>query len=516
MSQKSEEKSRSLEKYNPQSGLPERVQRDQTDGVGTEVVAGKLARPQKSRRFRDWQKWLIRLGVLLVIATIIGILVWRNQRATEVALVNPRLTAITETIASSGRVGGQTETMVGAQVTGIVEQLNVKEGDRVAKGQLLAVLKNDVAEAQVAQAEESVSTALAQLAQTSRGPLPSEVESASEQVNQAQAQVTQQQTSITQARQSVNQAIAQLNQLKAERDLAAKELTRMRSLLESGVVPRAEYDQAEANLKVAEEKVSAQQQAVELAREGVRQSEASLSAAQANLRAQRAQLQTVKSSPRPEDVEVARRRVREAEEALRVARRQAANARVVAPFAGTVTEINAEPGQPVGTAGVVQLVSDEPEIRLDVDETNLADLHLGQTAIVSSNTFSDSTFEARVTEIGPAVDVARGTIQVTVVPQNPPDWLRPGQTVNVNIVTAKDAERLLIPQTALARAGDQTVVYVVENGVALQKPVVTRPPTDEGVPVLAGLKPDDLIIADAAKIEAGEEVRITARSEGQP
>ena len=52
-----------------------------------------------------------------------------------------------------------TETFVGAQATGIVDKLFVREGDRVTAGQQLAILKNDVAEAQVAQAQQAVRTA---------------------------------------------------------------------------------------------------------------------------------------------------------------------------------------------------------------------------------------------------------------------------------------------------------------------------------------------------------------------
>ena len=87
--------------------------------------------------------------------------------------------------------------------------------------------------------------------------------------------------------------------------------------------------------------------------------------------------------------------------------RRAANAIVIAPFAGVVTEINAEPGQSVGAQGVLELISGEPEIRLDVDESNLADLELEQTAIISSSTFQKSTFQGRVTEIGAAVEEER-------------------------------------------------------------------------------------------------------------
>ena len=101
-----------------------------------------------------------------------------------------------------------TETFVGAQATGIVDKLFVREGDRVTAGQQLAILKNDVAEAQVAQAQQAVRTAWAQLQQVARDPLPSEVKAATEQVRQAQAQLDQQHAVVAQAEQSVAQTRA--------------------------------------------------------------------------------------------------------------------------------------------------------------------------------------------------------------------------------------------------------------------------------------------------------------------
>jgi hypothetical protein len=60
----------------------------------------------------------------------------------------------------------------------------------------------------------------------------------------------------------------------------------------------------------------------------------------------------------------------------------------------------------------------------------------------------------------------------------------------------------------VSRSGDQTVVFVVENGRALEKVVITRPPTGQGVPVLAGLHAEDRIIANARGITAGERVQV--------
>jgi multidrug efflux pump subunit AcrA (membrane-fusion protein) len=430
------------------------------------------------------------------------------QRPQEVSLTQATVTTITETIASSGRVRGVTESVVGAQAAGIVETLYVDEGDRVTAGQALAMLKRDVAEARLAQAEQALNTARAQLAQVESRPLRSEVEAAVEQVRQAQAQLAQQRAAVQQAQQSVAQSRAQLQQLRAELELAATQLERSAALLDRNFISRAEYDQAQTQYRVAEQRVTAAQQAIEVAQANVQATQAGVQAAQANVKTLEARLRTVQIGATPEEIEVARQQVADAEQGLRVARQQVQEAVVTAPFAGIITAINAELGQPVGTQGVVRLVSSALEIRLDVDESNLADLAVGQEAVISSSVFPGDTFRGRVSEIGAAVDQTRGTVTVRVTPLQPPDWLRPGQTVNVNVITHRAVPRLLIPAAAVGRSGDQTVVYVVEDGRALEKVVLTRAPTAQGVPVLAGLSAEDRIIADARGLTAGEHVRV--------
>jgi multidrug efflux pump subunit AcrA (membrane-fusion protein) len=86
--------------------------------------------------------------------------------------------------------------------------------------------------------------------------------------------------------------------------------------------------------------------------------------------------------------------------------------------------------------------------------------------------------------------------------------LRPGQTVNVNIITQSAVERLLVPASAVRRSGEQTVVFVVENGRAVEKVVLTRPPTRQGVPVLAGLQAEGHVITNAEGITTGQPVRV--------
>lgn len=481
---------------------------EQKDVEPSPVIGRKVIEaPSGPESSKTSQKWIIRISALLLVILIGAVVFWYYQRPTTVSVVKARPAVITEIITSSGRVGGITEANVGAQTQGIVQELYVDEGIAVVAGQKLALIKNDVAVAQIQQAQATVNTARSQLEVASRGSLSSDIDASRQQVAQAQAQAEQQNAAIAQARSNVAQANSLLAQFEAESALAKTNHARNARLIEDGIIPRSEFDQSRTALLVAEKKVAAQKQAVELAQSGVRSAQAGLTSAQANVAVQQARLRTLQSGARPEDIAVARRRVAEADQALRVALEQSANAVVSAPFAGTVTKINTQAGQAVGAMGVLTLVSDQLEIRVDVDESNLSALRVGQVAVISSGTFKASEFRGTVTELSAAVDETRGTIEISVVPIKSPEWLRPGQTVDVNIITAENVDRLLVPQTAVVRSGEETVVLIIVNGKVAQKPVVTRPVTKEGVPIFSGLEPGDLIIANASAVEIGQKVR---------
>src|SRR5262245_43820690 len=211
---------------------------------------------------RLWMQWHWLLGISVFVVPALTMLLWQLHRARVVTIVQPTVTTITESLATTGRVSGTTETLVGAPAGGIVDRLFVREGDWVTTGQRLALLKNDVAEAQVAQAQAVVHTMRAQFEQVARAPLRSELETAAELVRQAGAQLNQQRTAVVQAMHTVAQVQAQLSQLEAERLLAVRQYERCTQLAGRGFIAQAEFEQAHANLRVVEEKVRAHQQAL--------------------------------------------------------------------------------------------------------------------------------------------------------------------------------------------------------------------------------------------------------------
>ena len=413
------------------------------------------------RKVRPWG-WLMLACLVAGAAAVF----WFARRPMQVVVTHPRLVSLTETIASSARVGGVQESAIGAHFSGTVAQLFVRAGDRVTAGQRLAVLRNDVTRQQKTQAQTAVQTARARVAQVSRPPARSEIDEAQHQVTEARAQA------------------AQAN---ADLQLATKQFERLKQMLEQRVIARSEFDTAQASQQSLQARVRS---------------------ATATAKAREARLKTLKDSPRAEDVMVAKAQLAEAEQALRVAEQQAKEAVVTAPFAGVVTSVNAEQGQTVGARGVVDLVSESLEIRVDLDESNLADLELGQRAVLSSSAVGGRTFDGRLTDIGAAVDQARGVITVRITPDAPPEWLRPGQTVNVNLVTNEKVERLLVPSTAVRRQGSRSIVIVVDDGRAVERAVATRPAVNQGIPVASGVIESDEVVVDPTRVTAGQTVRV--------
>ena len=407
-------------------------------------------------------KWLAVACLLL----LLGLAVWFFvRRPGSVAIVHPQRLSMTESIASSARIGGVQESAVGAQFSGTVEQLFVKVGDRVTAGQPIARLKNNVTQEQQVQAKHEVTTAQARLAQVSKPPLPSEMDEAVHQVTEADAQ---------------------LRQANADLELAAREYERSQKLFEQGLIARTEFDRAQANWASLSSRVET---------------------AKATVKVRKAKLETLKNTPRVEEVQVARAQLAEAQQALRVADERTREATVTAPFAGVITLVHAEQGQTVGAQGVVDLISDNLEIRVDLDENNLPDLELGQRAILSSSAFGGNSFEGRLTDLGAAVDQARGIITVKITADDPPAWLRPGQTVNVNLVTNETIERLVVPPTAVIHQGSRAVVMLANGGHAAEKTVLTRPAIERGIPVLSGVIDTDEVIVNPAGLSAGQAVR---------
>jgi HlyD family secretion protein len=353
---------------------------------------------------------------------------------------------LVQRVVASGRVLAPARIQVGSVVVGRVTRVPVDKGDRVKPGDLLVQLDDAEAKAALAQARAAVAQSSARL----------------EQVEVVAVRVT------TEALRQAELRLAQ----------AEVKLTRQRKLAEAGSVSRSDLDDA-----IQARDLAASQ--VESAR-----IQASAAASGADRRSAQAALEQARGA-----------------ELAAAARLE--NLSVRSPAPGVVTERDVEPGDVVQPGRTLLVVARDGPTQLSVlpDEKNLALLRLGQPATASADAFPDRTFPARVAYIAPAIDLSRGTVEVKLDVENPPDFLRPDMTVSVNVETGRDPRALVLAAGAIRDPATSPWTLVVRDGKAVRQPVTLGMRGDGKVQVLTGLAPGEWVVSPAAAVGPGRRVR---------
>ena len=227
--------------------------------------------------------------------------------------------------------------------------------------------------------------------------------------------------------------------------------------------------------------------------------------------------------------------VQEARASLQEARDNLARTRLYAPISGRVVRLPVHEGEVAvpGTfskeTALLLTIADLSTIlaKVQVDETDVVRLHLGDSVDVSIDAFPDSTFSGRVTKIsdssvlpaGAAAQTGQNTTavdyDVEVTLTKPPANVRPDLSATARIVTDTRKQALSIPIIALTQRDNKPVVteghkpdtastkkaaqtegvFVVTNGKATFRPVKVGIAGDQYFEVLDGLKGGETIVA---------------------
>lgn len=180
-----------------------------------------------------------------------------------------------------------------------------------------------------------------------------------------------------------------------------------------------------------------------------------------------------------------------------------------APADGQLLARDVEVGD-LATAGKAILTfaaAGRTEIRLDVDERHLGSLRVGQAARVLADAYPDQPFDAAVSEVAPRIDRERGTLEVRLLPQRPPAFLRQDMTVSAEVVVAQRASAIVVPASAVADPATAPWVWRVEGGRVQKRPVRLGSLADGQAEILAGLAEGDTVLTTTGTLEAGQRVR---------
>ena len=431
------------------------------------------------------KKIALGAGIVVALAVIGGTARYYSQKGVVTVQTGKvqRLDLIS-IVSASGEIKPKTYVNIGANAFGKITRLYVKEGDRVKKGQLLAQLEN--------------------------------VQSTAD-VNATQASLDVAQTDAVAADAALNTAAADLNRAKSDAERAKLDWDRAQGLFKEALIAKSEYDMRKAAYETAD---------------------AGLAQAQARV----AQAKAQKDS--------AARRIAQIRANLTHAADVLQKTTYAAPFDGMITNLPVREGETVvigiqnSPGSTLMTIADMSVITAEVkvDETDIVNVRLGQSAEVAIDAMPKRPFKATVTEIGnnaivrsTGVSTSQQTsasqeakdFKVVVTLQSPPEDLRPGLTATAKITTATRGHVLSVPIQALTvrtqadlapkkddKGSVQAAppqnqpkdkeeiqgVFVIRNGKAEFVPVQTGVAGVTDIEVLNGLKEGDEIVTGSYKV----------------
>lgn len=369
-------------------------------------------------------------------------------------------------LAASGFIAARSQVELGSKITGRVTSLEVKEGDLVQRGQIVARLDDAEVRADVRRAEANVDAAKARLAEIVAGSRPQEI----------------------------NRSKAEVDRLDADLKNAEIRLRRTQQLVAEGVVARQELDNDRSRYEMARAARRAANENLSLARDGSRR----------------------------EEVDLGRAEVRRAEGDLAQAQAQAENTIIRAPITGTIIGRYVDVGEMVTTGftserGAKQSLvtiadTTDLQVELDINETNLARVQLEQPVTVTADAYPERLYKGVVEYIASVASRQKATVQVKVRVLDADAQLRPDMGVKVSFYqpqseTPQSSARVVLPKAALRGEGDQTYILLAKDGRAVRQPVRVGRAEGEMLPVLEGLQGGESVVLDR-DVADGDKIKV--------
>ena len=359
---------------------------------------------------------------------------------------------LTGTIISEARVD------VLSKVSGILEKIQVEQGDRIKANQVIAMVEREEKEAHLQEAQAALDVLRARWAQMETGARPEE---------------------ITQSEQLVRQT-------KASWETSLDNYIRLKNLKERDFISQQRLDEAMLQVTISEAEYRSAKEKLTLLRKGARQ----------------------------EDRDALLAQIRQAEAALRLAQIHLKNTTIRAPISGIISKRFLDQGAFVSTtAPIVRIVAmDRVKALVQVVESDLAQIRVGAKADIHVDAYQEQVFRGEVSSISPTVDPESRMADVEIEVENMDHRLKPGMFARVNLVVQRRDGVLLIVKDSLIRERGHTRVFVHENGRALLREISLGLEGEKYVEVLRGLREgEEVIVAGQYELKDMMPVRVIRR-----
>ncbi len=356
-----------------------------------------------------------------------------------------KLQTIVDLVTAEGVLFPIHQASLSPKVSAPVRTFYVNRGDKVRRGELLAVLENKDLAAAVVTAQGSYDQAKATYASTTSSTLPEEVQTANLNVENTRTS------------------------LAAQQKLYDSE----KKLYQQGAIARKQLDATEVALTAAR---SAYQTAEK-------------------------HLQNLQASGASQQKKAAQGQLESAHGQYLGAAAQLGYTQMRSPIDGVIADRAVYPGDvaPAGTPLLIVMDTSKVVVKLHIPQPQAVLLKLGQAASLQVPGMK-ADVPAKVTVLSPALDPNSTTVEIWVEADNSRNELQPGTTVGVSITARTVPNALVIPANALLTGsnGDITVMVVKGDNRAYSQKIATGIRQGPMVQVVNGLRPGDQVIVSGA------------------
>jgi HlyD family secretion protein len=371
--------------------------------------------------------WIIcGAAVLLAIGVIVSVKSSGQKTIPVQTSKVQRKDVLTSKVNASGSIRAKEFVDIQAEIAGIVTEISAHEGATVKKGEVLLTIDPVQTEADKNARRANLEVAKA------------DVRNQSYVIENAKNDLMRNEASLRSANADLKRGESNLSKVE-------NSYKRKQQLHEDGVISKEEYEAAVNDFKLA-------QAQLESAKAAVAQIESSVQVAKNNIK------------QREIDFASSQSRVEVADANYTSAKDQAKKTTLYAPLSGTVTQLlvekgeRAQPGIMSSPQATLMTIADLSVIQaeLKVDETDIINLALKNTAKIKIDALPNDVFEGEVTEIGNSPIQSSSSSQqeakdfkVIVTLKNPSLKIRPGMSCTGDIITETKRNVLVIPIQAL-------------------------------------------------------------------
>lgn len=196
------------------------------------------------------------------------------------------------------------------------------------------------------------------------------------------------------------------------------------------------------------------------------------------------------------ELELARLNLKQAEAHYIIAKRQCSDATIRAPISGTLTERKFNIGDMIQPDAPVATLVNTASLKINVfiSESDVIKLRVGESVNISVDVYPEASFTGKIKSISEKATDAGNYAVVVSLANSKGIPLKIGMTARLTFHTHTQQEAVILPRIALQTSEKYAFVYVVENGIAVQKPVVAGRSAGGEIEIVSGLNGGERIV----------------------